>query len=334
MRTGEALAAASTLSPSKSHHYIRSTADLKERLARAIPRDELRLLHVRSGWKHALVAIRQMVLLAVCSVLLVRFSHPLVWIPLAIVQGFTIFNFTVLLHEVVHEAVSSRHSTRLTRWLGVLYAFPSGISHLQFTRWHLDHHDNLGSATEDPKRYHLSPRRNARWYKALYFTPALFFIYFRAARRETATYPEGLRARIARERNLTMLGHVAILAALWWWLGPAAMSRVYAVPYFLVFPVAFALNRLGQHYYIQPSDPARWSTLVRSSLFWNTAFLWSNFHLEHHYFPRVPFYNLPRLHRALRPFYRANGMKPVGYATLMYGWLVKNGAPHSDWSLV
>jgi fatty acid desaturase len=334
MRSAEVLAAASTLSPSKSHHYLRATADLKEQLARAIPRDELRRLHVRSGWRHGLVTARQVVILAACSVALTLVSNPLVWIPLALVQGFTIFNFTVLLHEVVHEAVSNRHSPLLTRILGVLYAFPSGISHLQFTRWHLDHHDNLGSPTEDPKRSHLSPKRNARWYKALYFTPALFFIYFRAARKEMATYPEALRRRITRERNLTMLGHVAILSGLWWWLGGAAMARVYAVPYFLVFPIAFALNRLGQHYYIDPSDPARWSTLVKSSLFWNFAFLWSNFHLEHHYFPRVPFYNLPRLHRLLRPFYREHGMRPVGYATLLYGWLVKNGRPHSDWSLV
>ncbi|MGH9868728.1 MAG: fatty acid desaturase family protein [Candidatus Polarisedimenticolia bacterium] len=334
MRSAAVLATASMLSPTKSHHYLKASSELKESLARAIPRDELKRLHVRSWWRHAAVVVRQVLILAASSWALVRFDHPAVWIPLVFVQGFTIFNFTVLLHEVVHETVSSRHSPLLTRVLGLLYAFPSGISHLQFTRWHLDHHDNLGSSTEDPKRYHLSPKRNARWYKALYFTPALFFIYFRAARREAATYPEPLRRRIARERNLTMLGHVAILAGLWIWLGGAAAARVYAVPYFLVFPIAFALNRLGQHYYIQPEDPAQWSTLVKSSLFWNFTFLWSNFHLEHHYFPRVPFYNLPRLHRQLRPFYRAHGMKPVGYATLLYGWLIRNGTPHTDWSLV
>ena len=334
MRNAAVLATASTLNPAKSHHYLKATADLKETLARAVPRDELRRLHERSPLRHGLVSLRQVLLLGLSSWVLVRFDNPLVWIPVAFVQGFTIFNFTVLLHEVVHETVGPRHRPGVTRLLGLLYAFPSGISHLQFTRWHLDHHDNLGSPTDDPKRFHLSPKRNARWYKALYFTPALFFIYFRAARREAATYPDELRRRIVRERNLTMMGHVAILAALWAWLGGAAMLRVYLLPYLFVFPVAFALNRLGQHYYVDPRDPARWSTLVKSSLFWNFAFLWSNFHLEHHYFPRVPFYNLPRLHRRLAPFYRARGMKPVGYGTLLYGWLVRNGAPHSDWSLV
>ena len=334
MTTASSIALASTLSPVKSHHYALKTVLLRQKLAMAIPRDDLRELHVRRPWRHYLVTLRQLGLLALSSYLLWRFANPVVWIPVAFVQGFTIFNFTVLLHEVVHETVTGRFRPWLTRLLGVAYSFPSGISHLQFTRWHLDHHDNLGSPTEDPKRFHLSPKRNARWYKLLYFTPALFVIYFRAARREMAAYPTELRAEIARERNLTMLGHLAILATLWATLGPSAMLRVYLIPYFFVFPIAFAMNRMGQHYYINPANPAQWSTLVKSSLFWNFAFLWSNFHLEHHYFPRVPFYNLPRLHRLLKPFYRGEGMKAVGYGTLIYGWLIRNGAPHSDWSLV
>jgi len=323
-----------TLNPVKSHYYVKHTVPLRHRLAAAIPRDELRRLHERRPWRHFLVALRQFLLIGVSSWVLATRPEPWIWIPFAFVQGFTIFNFTVMLHEVVHDTVVSRLSPRLTRALGLVYAFPSGISHLQFTRWHLDHHDNLGSGTEDPKRFHLSPRRNARWYKLLYFTPALFPIYFRAARREALTYPEDLRERIGRERNLTILGHLSIMAGIGLTLGAGAMIRVHVVPYFLVFPIAFALNRLGQHYYIDPTNPARWSTLVRSSWFWNFAFLWSNFHLEHHYFPRVPFYSLPGLHRSLKPFYRREGMRPVGYGRLLYGWLIRNGAPHTDWSLV
>ncbi len=326
-------ALASTLSPVKSHHYARHTAWLRNRLAEVVPRDELKRLHERRPWRHFTVTARQLLLLAACSVVLVRYSQPWIWIPVALAHGFIVFNFTVLLHEVVHDTVTHRHRPWLTRLLGIAYAFPSGISALQFTRWHLDHHDNLGSSTEDPKRFHLSPKRNARWYKALYFTPALIPIYFSAARREAATYPSALRAGIRRERLLTILGHLAIMGGLYARLGGGPLLRVYVVPYFLVFPIAFMLNRLGQHYDVKPDDPAQWSTLVRSSRFWNFAFLWSNFHLEHHYFPRVPFYNLPRLHRLLGPFYREMGMRPVGYGTLLYGWLVKNGAPHTDWSL-
>src|SRR5207244_9177805 len=86
--------------------------------------------------------------------------RPLVWVPLALVQGFTVFNFTVLLHEVVHHTVFERRRPRLERALAWLYAVPSGISSSQFTRWHLDHHAELGSDEDDPKRHHLSPKRS------------------------------------------------------------------------------------------------------------------------------------------------------------------------------
>jgi fatty acid desaturase len=101
---------------------------------------------------------------------------------------------------------------------------------------------------------------------------------------------------------------------------------------FFVFPVAFALNRLGQHYDIDPSDPARWTTLVRGHWFWDFAFINSNYHLEHHYFPGVPFYRLPALQRALAPFYERHQIPWRSYGELIRGWLVNNHAPHTNWA--
>lgn len=315
----------------KSRHYIASSTELKRELAREIPRDELMQLHRKSAWRHFLVLGRQILFLVLGTWISATRDEPWLWIPAAVVVGFSIFNFTVMLHEVVHKAVFEKSRPGWERFLGILYAFPSGISASQFTRWHLDHHDNLGSSEDDPKRHHLSPKRNARWYKALYFTPALFPIYFRAAKRETSTYEPALARTVAIERVATIAGHLAILGTLIATIGGWLAFKVYMVPYFLVFPVAFVLNRLGQHYNIDPADPAKWSTLVKSTPFWNFAFIWSNFHLEHHYFPNVPFYRLERLHRVLGPFYARRNMVPVGYAELIWNWLARNKAPHTKW---
>jgi fatty acid desaturase len=72
---------------------------------------------------------------------------------------------------------------------------------------------------------------------------------------------------------------------------------------------------------------------VRGHWFWDFAFLNSNYHLEHHYFAGVPFYRLPALQRALTPFYARHGMRWQTYSGLLYGWLVENRAPHTDWSI-
>jgi fatty acid desaturase len=315
------------------HAWAKASRDLRQRLNAALPHDLLRELHRRRPIRHFLVAARQFAMLAAASAISWRFSHPLIWVPAALVAGWTIFNFTVLLHEVVHRTVWNGRKPRAERLLGILYAVPSGISALQFTRWHLTHHAELGDDVADPKRHYLSPKINRPWYKLLYFTPALFPIYFRAARQETASYPPRLRKRIARERTATILLHVAIMAALFFGAGAGVLARVYLVPYFLVFPVAFALNRLGQHYAIDPSDPAKWGTVLRPSRWWEFWYLFSAYHLEHHYFTGVPFYNLRRLHFALRPFFDSIGWKPVTYARLFRAWIFENRAPHTDWHL-
>ncbi len=315
----------------RAHHFAQHAVSLRAELKAAVPREMLRALHRKSAFRHFLVAGRQMVLLGLVTWGLVRLAHPLAWVPLAIVQGFTVFNFTVLLHEVVHHLVFARPRPRLERWLGLCYALPSGLSATQFARWHLDHHAELGSEEDDPKRRHLSPKRNARWYKLLYCTPALFPIYFRAARREAALYPLALRQRIAWERRLAVGCHLVVVGLLAWGFGPAAATRAHLIPVFLVFPIAFTLNRLGQHYDIDPADPARWGTLMRGHWFWDRVFLNSNYHLEHHYFPGVPMYRLPALQRALDPFYSRKGMTGQSYGRLLYGWFVENRVPHTDW---
>jgi fatty acid desaturase len=315
----------------KSHYYRQHAAAFRAELAAALPREVVRDLHRRQPYRHAVVAVRQFALLALTTWGLVSVSNPVVWVPLVIVQGLTVFDFTVLLHEVVHHAVFETRRSRLERVLGFLYAIPSGLSASQFTRWHLDHHAELGSDDDDPKRHHLSPKINARWLKLLYCTPALFTIYFRAARRESATYPPAYQRTIARERWLSIACHLAALAALAWFAGWGAAVRAYLVPVFFVFPVAFTLNRLGQHYSIDPQDPAGWSTLMRGHWLWDFAFLNSNYHLEHHYFPGVPFYRLPELQRVLTPYYHSKGLVWRTYGALLKGWFIENKAPHTNW---
>ena len=72
---------------------------------------------------------------------------------------------------------------------------------------------------------------------------------------------------------------------------------------------------------------------MKPSRWWDFWYIYSEYHLEHHYFTGVPFYNLRRLHFALRPFFESIAWEPVGYGKLLHGWFVENRAPHSDWHL-
>ena len=148
-----------------------------------------------------------------------------------------------------------------------------------------------------------------------------------------STYPPQLQRTIANERKVSIAAHLLAIALLWYFFGFYAALRTSIIPVFFIFPIAFTLNRLGQHYDIDPNDPAKWGTLMKGHWFWDFAYLNSNYHLEHHYFPGVPFYRLPALQRALTPFFERKRMRWMTYGQLVYGWLVENRAPHTDWSL-
>ena len=152
-------------------YWARSSHELRQRLASVLPQETLKSLHRPNPWLHFLVLGWQFLLLASSAFGAFTLDAVYLWLPCSVVLGFTLFNFTVMLHEVVHEAVFEGRRATANRWLGYLYAFPSGISASQFTKWHLDHHAQLGDAEADPKRHYLSPKRRARWLKLLYMTP-------------------------------------------------------------------------------------------------------------------------------------------------------------------
>jgi fatty acid desaturase len=305
--------------------------DIQRRLREVLSREEILALHRRSAWRHFALVLQQVVLLVGVGYLCFRISNPLVWIPLAVFQGFVILGFIILLHEQVHNLIFAKRRPFWERVLGLFYALPSAISATQFRRWHLDHHSQLGTEDRDPKRAYLTPKRVARWYKALYMTPALFVIYSLASAKAARGYPAELRRTINLEKVVFIGLHLLLAWWLWSQFGFYTWARVQAVPVFLTFPFAFMLNRLGQHYAIDPRDPAKWSTLVKGHWFWNWIFVYSNFHLEHHYLVGVPAYHLPRMQKLLWPFYERIGLRPMGYGRILWEWFVKNRVPHTDW---
>ena len=122
----------------KQKYYYKHLGNFRRELREAIPREVLRELHQPVAWKHFAIVLRQVILAVIAIILAVSFDQVWIWLPCSIVIGFVIFDFTVLLHEVIHKAVFRKNypSGRIC-WAGVMpypVEFPN-----QFTRWHLDH---------------------------------------------------------------------------------------------------------------------------------------------------------------------------------------------------
>jgi hypothetical protein len=112
--------------------YYADHAAARRDLAAELSAEDLRRLHQKRTWLHALIAFLNVAAIAGSAVAIVHFDRWYLWLPFAFVAGFAIFDFTVLLHEVVHRAVLPAANDRAYRFLGLLYAMPSGISASQF----------------------------------------------------------------------------------------------------------------------------------------------------------------------------------------------------------
>ncbi len=210
--------------------------DIQRRLREVLSSEDIRELHGRSAARHFALVARQTVLLAGIGFVCYRVANPWVWVPLAALQGFVILSFIILLHEQVHGLIFAKRRPFWERVCGLFYALPSAISASQFRRWHLDHHRELGTETDDPKRAYLTPKRVTRWYKALYMTPALFVIYSIGSARAARAYSPSLRRTIWVERAVVMGLHVALLWGLWSAGGFALWFRVHGAPLLRVLP--------------------------------------------------------------------------------------------------
>ena len=77
------------------------------------------------------------------------------------------------------------------------------------------------------------------------------------------------------------------------------LLQVWLIPGIVVGYIS-AVRALAQHALTDPADPLLASRSVRSNAFVSFLLLNENYHLEHHLFPEVPSYNLPRLHALLQ----------------------------------
>src|SRR5262245_20344726 len=101
-------------------YYSEHAQTVKREIMSALDKNVVKQLHKIQPWKHFAILGWQYFLLASATLILIITSNPWFWIPFAFVQGFTIFNFTILLHEVVHNAVftPSKKSRFLNRIMG------------------------------------------------------------------------------------------------------------------------------------------------------------------------------------------------------------------------
>ena len=291
---------------------------------RVLSADELAPLTRLSNARSALAVLQTVAILA-AAIVFALWVGTGAWVVLSVlVIGVAQHGLFILAHEAAHYRLFSHRGVNDV--LGRILGMAGGVSMCTYRVTHRLHHNNLYT-TEDPDTaIHGGYPRGVKYlwkklaqdiaglnaYKTFaYFfgAPALNVVTNRAARPLDDTSAQ-LRATARVDRWLVVGFHVLVpllCAAVWGWAGLAWYAVLWALPLVTVLQPVLRLRAICEHGattdFSSPLTAARTNRsggnavnlLGRVLLFPHHV----NYHLEHHLYPAVPHYHLPRLHRLL-----------------------------------
>lgn len=214
----------------------------------------------------------------------------------------------IWVHEGAHRTLF-RNRTLNDYWVSFWFASPLGVNFETYRRSHMSHHAKLASAEDGD-----------RWTYELYIRGAAFrrvvlgaVLGFYGVSRAFKKYVTGQYDRMDPDNIYPPTITYLLFALFWNGLALAACilaGRWYVyfvlwiVPLFSVAILITILRTIAEHQPMdyQGRDPI--SPVIRTTLcsWLERRFMFPlnfNYHVEHHLFPQVPFFNLPRLHSAL-----------------------------------
>lgn len=234
-----------------------------------------------------------------------RATHWSVQVVVYILMGMVIHGIGNFMHEGIHGNMF--RSKRWNRWVGFLAGAPTLLAVSAFGANHLLHHKHTRSEQDPDELIHISRNRTVQ---SLYFYAWLFFgtIIFGAripyVLLTRCTPAE--RMAVFQERVIMMLILASLLGSAYYFGFLNVLLHCWFIP-LLIASLMVNVRGWAEHQLTSPDHPLRQTRTVTSSRFYSFLNINLNYHLEHHLFPGVPWYNLPALHRLLQPEYKKAG---------------------------
>jgi fatty acid desaturase len=281
-----------------------------------IDRDELKALYERSDWKGLKQSLLHLGLVALSGWFTWYAAHHLAWPFVAVgffFHGMFLGFCTVGAagHELSHRTpFKSRVLNRVFTWI---FAFLGWTNQVWFRTSHTKHHQFTLHRPWDLEV--VLPRRAPTfwgWVRAFTVDPLTLYNVLRDHVRRALGKVDGEwanrifppdqpdeRRRLANASRVLLLGHLA-LAVLFIAIGEWVLIPLFALP---PFYGGWLTGMCGatQHSGMQSQTPdfRRSCRTVRLNIFTSFLYWQMNYHIEHHMYPAVPFYNLRKLHERI-----------------------------------
>ncbi len=216
-------------------------------------------------------------------------------LPLYLLAAASLHGISLFTHEAVHGTLMRN------RWangiLGALCAIPVLQNFSAYRVLHLRHHAHLGE-DHDPDHYAAYTRWTwliflMNWMRLLVGYPIyITMIPILGFKHGTGADRAGILAEVAAT--------VFVVWGCFSFLPTACLVQGWLIPMLLINTMV-NIRGMSQHTLLEHSDDEVLGTrTILTSRVVRFFMCNENFHLEHHLYPGVPWYHLPRVHQALR----------------------------------
>ncbi len=243
-----------------------------------------------------------------------------IWIvrlPCYLAMGASLNGLGALMHEAVHGNLFRRRPT--DRLAAFLLGAPFLVSGAAYRVSHLLHHRFNRSVRDPDDLFNYSENRRVLalvFYAWTLLGIVAFLIHVPVNALRHGTPPERREVIAEYSLLLALYGAITILAT--HFRATGVLAHVWLVPLAVNFLIV-NLRGWSEHLLTVPGHPLTQTRTITSNAVVRFFFCNVNYHLEHHLFPAVPWYHLPRVHRLLQEeFTRAGAFIYRSYARVVW----------------
>ncbi len=287
------------------------------------PPKELKQLSVLQPYKTVLAIAGDWIVIALAIAVSKYMQNVFVYLAAVAIIGGRMHGLGVIMHEAAHYRFMKNR--KLADALGDIFtAWPVLITVQSYRNNHLAHHQHTNTDDDPDWRVKKGAPQFTFPQKIRMVVLQLggYLIAVNTIRDLAQILPRVSRSdRSTRAYKLTRIAFYIVAALVFTYLGIWKSVLLYwIVPYLTVLFLFQHVRSVSEHFGSMDYSHELTSTRTVKPYFWERWFFAPhniNYHLEHHLFPGVPFYNLPKLHEALMrdPSYRAKAHITRGYST-------------------
>lgn len=233
--------------------------------------------------------------------ILVSVDNLLVQFACYFVIACSVVGLPILMHESCHSLLS-KHSS-INRWIGFFCGLPGLVSVSAYRSIHTTHHANTRTES-DPDDIEASVQKSIPMVFAYYLVlvAGIYFYIPTVAIKGFAKANHRMRMNIVTEYALMIAACSLVFVAFPF----DAVLNVWLIPLLIAAQLS-NVRGIAEHGLMTGGNEFTDSRTVMSNRFVSFMMCNLNYHLEHHLFPGVPCYNLPKIHELLKDHFREAG---------------------------